>query len=132
MDKPVRAFFALRRRHLDLALPEHGYLYFDHLTSELRIISESHSQASQDDHPGLTVIIDEMNKKRKVADFTKNADNATGVGLMDLLEHGRPTSTSNYAKLIIWSFLAGFAERFVPDTLSRFISKREGDNRGSA
>jgi hypothetical protein len=68
----------------------------------------------------------------KVADFTKNSDNVTGVGLMDLLEHGRPTSTSNYAKLIIWSFLAGFAERFVPDTLSRFISKREGDHRSNA
>jgi hypothetical protein len=333
VDKPVRSFFALRRRNLDLALPEHGYLYFDHLTSELRIISESRNQTSQGDHRGLTVIIDEMNKKRqehsltwtdlyalefilsrllpperlprevwslrsryrdvaglpeyeaylaskppdlagqveekdlradieyllgqiylryaitpinqymsdsisnriasivlggiglilvviaiillgkwtmlasapatlllvlfagamggllsmqqryqsvlregdpidniseltlgwskvylpaisgaifaallymliiggllqgdlfpKVADFTKNSDNGTGVGLMDLLEHGRPASTSNYAKLIIWSFLAGFAERFVPDTLSRFISKREGDNRSS-
>jgi hypothetical protein len=62
---------------------------------------------------------------------TKDTTNPDGVGLWDLLQHGRPASTSNYAKLIIWSFLAGFAERFVPDTLSGFISKREIDSRSS-
>lgn len=60
---------------------------------------------------------------------TKDFTNPDGVGLWDLLQHGRPASTSNYAKLIIWSFLAGFAERFVPDTLSGFISKREIDSK---
>jgi len=58
-------------------------------------------------------------------------DDATpnGVSFWDLLKQSRPTSSSNYAKLIIWSFLAGFAERFVPDTLSGFISKRETEKR---
>lgn len=63
--------------------------------------------------------------------YTKDSTNPDGVGLWDLIRHGRPASTSNYAKLIIWSFLAGFAERFVPDTLSGFISKREIDNKNT-
>ncbi len=60
------------------------------------------------------------------------ANKTNGVGLSQLLQHGRPDSSSSYAKLIIWSFIAGFAERFVPDTLSGFISKRETDSRGNA
>ena len=55
-----------------------------------------------------------------------------GVSFWDFQQQSRPTSSSNYAKLIVWSFLAGFAERFVPDTLSGFISKRETDKRGGA
>lgn len=62
----------------------------------------------------------------------KDATTPGGVGLLDLIDQSRPDSTSSYAKLIIWSFIAGFAERFVPDTLSSFISKRETDSRGSA
>jgi len=58
--------------------------------------------------------------------------NPDGVRFWNLLDHGKPISSSDYAKLIIWSFLAGFAERFVPDTLSGFISKRETENRSGS
>jgi hypothetical protein len=34
-----------------------------------------------------------------------------------------PASGISYALLIIWSFLAGFAERLVPDTLNRLVQK---------
>jgi hypothetical protein len=55
-----------------------------------------------------------------------------GVKFWDLLDYGIPISSSDYAKLIVWSFLAGFAERFVPDTLSGFISKRETESRSGS
>jgi hypothetical protein len=34
-----------------------------------------------------------------------------------------PASGDAYALLIVWSFLAGFAERLVPDTLNRLVQK---------
>jgi hypothetical protein len=49
------------------------------------------------------------------------------VTLGDFLQRIGPASGEDYAKLILWSFIAGFAERLVPDTLSRFISKSEAD-----
>jgi hypothetical protein len=36
-----------------------------------------------------------------------------------------PVDGVAYALLIIWSFLAGFAERLVPDTLNRLVAKNE-------
>jgi hypothetical protein len=62
----------------------------------------------------------------------QNIQDADGIKLSTLIEHGNPLSFADYAKLIVWSFLAGFAERLVPDTLSRLVSKKEGDKKASA
>jgi hypothetical protein len=45
--------------------------------------------------------------------------------IKDFLRHTGPADGTSYALLIIWSFIAGFAERLVPDTLNRLVTKNE-------
>ncbi len=55
-----------------------------------------------------------------------NSKSATGesLSLKEFLLKTGPIDPSNYALLILWSFLAGFAERLVPDTLNRLVAKQ--------
>lgn len=56
----------------------------------------------------------------------------TTSGLFAFFEYATPTVPVDYAKLIVWSFIAGFFERLVPDTLSRFVTKQAMIGQGSA
>jgi hypothetical protein len=50
----------------------------------------------------------------------------TGVlQLKDFLKQTGPQDGVSFALLMIWSFIAGFAERLVPDTLNRLVTKNE-------
>lgn len=41
----------------------------------------------------------------------------------DLVHNGVPQALPQWGKLFIWAFLAGFAERLVPDTLDRLVNQ---------
>jgi hypothetical protein len=45
--------------------------------------------------------------------------------IKDFLRDTGPRDGLSYSLLIIWSFLAGFLERLVPDTLNRLVAKNE-------
>lgn len=45
------------------------------------------------------------------------------VTLSYLMFDVNPASYSDFAKVIVWSFVAGFAERFVPDVLDRMVRR---------
>ncbi|WP_394781877.1 hypothetical protein [Undibacterium sp.] len=49
----------------------------------------------------------------------------------DFLSQATPINVVQYAKLIVWSFIAGFFERMVPDTLSRFAAKQNMAGKGT-
>lgn len=50
------------------------------------------------------------------------------LSIAGFLRTAGPAAGGEYAKLMVWAFIAGFAERLVPDTLSRFVAKKaEGD-----
>jgi hypothetical protein len=47
------------------------------------------------------------------------------VPFHEFLRETGPVTGKDYALLVIWSFIAGFAERLVPDTLNRLVTKNE-------
>lgn len=49
------------------------------------------------------------------------------VQLLDFLQHWKPALATDYAKAVVWGFVAGFSERFVPDILNR-LSEKQGNS----
>ncbi|HEX8129633.1 MAG TPA: hypothetical protein VF527_11080 [Pyrinomonadaceae bacterium] len=56
--------------------------------------------------------------------------NQDGATFIDLLRTVSLNGTQ-FAKLLVWSFIAGFAERFVPDFLDRFSAKEKARDANS-
>ena len=65
---------------------------------------------------------------------TPAAQPSTGpvLQIKDFLQETGPVDGISYALLIIWSFLAGFAERLVPDTLNRLVAKNQAIQGGGS
>jgi hypothetical protein len=56
---------------------------------------------------------------------TQPANEAGVLKITKFLKETGPADGVSYALLIVWSFLAGFAERLVPDTLNRLVAKNQ-------
>jgi len=59
---------------------------------------------------------------------TQSATQTQMTGILqieDFLKGTGPIDGVAFALLIVWSFIAGFAERLVPDTLNRLVAKNE-------
>ena len=45
--------------------------------------------------------------------------------LYDTIQNYGPNAAVDYARTLLWSFVAGFSERFVPDTLLTLVTKQQ-------
>ncbi len=41
------------------------------------------------------------------------------------IDHWKPNGPTDYAKAVVWGFVAGFSERVVPDILNRLVERSE-------
>jgi len=65
-------------------------------------------------------------------DFFLPPANGQALRFFDFIWATLPKTSEEYGKLFVWAFLAGFAERLVPDNLDRLASKLDPRGQSSA
>ena len=81
---------------------------------------------SEKTQPAATAAAATTTAPTPVATPTPNETQKVGVlQVKDFLKETGPKDGVSFALLLIWSFIAGFAERLVPDTLNRLVAKTE-------
>ena len=85
------------------------------------------SSAAESPQPTATPADTQKTGVVRINDFEPPTDTQkTGVlQLKDFLTGTGPDDGVSFALLMIWSFIAGFAERLVPDTMNRLVTKTE-------
>jgi hypothetical protein len=71
----------------------------------------------------MVMFISGVAKGAAFPEFYIPSKSETGLPFFDFASKTLPTGSGEYAKLFIWAFLAGFAERLVPDSLDRLSAK---------
>jgi hypothetical protein len=57
--------------------------------------------------------------------FHLSAINPKSDDFQNFIWNWQPVTSADFAKALVWSFLAGFSERFVPDLLDRLASSQQ-------
>ncbi len=64
--------------------------------------------------------------------FVVSPPNPKGVDFNAFFFQTAPDSGKSYALVMVWSFIAGFLERFVPDTIDRLTAQRSTGKKSSS
>src|SRR6185369_5294723 len=82
---------------------------------------------SEKTQPAVTTVTSPANATMAaIPTPTPNETQRAGIlQVKDFLKETGPKDGVSFALLMIWSFIAGFAERLVPDTLNRLVAKTE-------
>lgn len=94
----------------------------DNAPQDLVIKAQVSSQSQGAEQPDASVLPPTSEQKDLSKDSVEIVKSRV-VSLADFLPETGPRTGKDFALLIVWSFIAGFAERLVPDTLMRLVRK---------